>query len=195
MKCNELQEWIFPYAEGRLDEPSKALLEGHLAVCESCRDEVEATRLMLAALDEQMAPPDSVAIDVDASLQALRARLEPSAAPAMPEPSAWERLRWWLFGGLATAGAAAAVVAFVVTGIGPGPHSGSGKAPGTVAEKGTAEPEKGSSGATEAAGIVEMLEDLPLYENLDCFRDENALAAVLEEDEAVLEALLEEVQG
>jgi len=46
---------------------------------------------------------------------------------------------------------------------------------------------------TEEVDLVEFLEDMTLFENLDSFQEYDTLASMLDADDAEWEALLEEV--
>ncbi len=85
------------------------------------------------------------------------------------------------------AAAAAGLLAVALTGLGP-------DEPTSVPEVAT--PEKAlPPAAAEAAAMLDLVEALPLYEHLDCFENYEQIAALVEEDPAVLEQILAEVQG
>ena len=50
MKCEECRERLWAYLEGELDAAETAEIEGHLAACEACREELALRQEMLEAL-------------------------------------------------------------------------------------------------------------------------------------------------
>src|SRR5687767_41020 len=61
MECSEIDELSFDYVEGRLAEPARDQVGGHLEACASCRHELELYRRTALVLDHvhQPAMPDS----------------------------------------------------------------------------------------------------------------------------------------
>ena len=50
MNCKQACEQLSEYIDGELDEQSRRAIEGHLAGCEACRDELEDLRKTIAAV-------------------------------------------------------------------------------------------------------------------------------------------------
>jgi anti-sigma factor RsiW len=184
MSCKELELRMLEYLDGVLSPPEAARFEAHLAACPACAQEVARTRAVMAAVDGRLeAAP---ALDVESALARLRTRINDESAPIGATSDWWKNVRWWLAGGVAAA-AAAGLLAVALTGLGP-------DEPTSVPEVAT--PEKAlPPAAAEAAAMLDLVEALPLYEHLDCFENYEQIAALVEEDPAVLEQILAEVQG
>ena len=98
MRCDEFQAWFAEYLSQALPAPQRRELEGHLALCPSCRQDLETERRLdqlLAAQPLEEPPPDF-------TWQVL-ARLHRERAPA---PS----LTRWLLQSLPYAASAAALL-------------------------------------------------------------------------------------
>ncbi len=186
MSCRNFEDQIVEYLDGELRSESIAALEGHLRDCAACAAEFAATKEALAALDDSLADPPGM--DVEAGLAAVCKRLAEDEVET-PATSWYVTLRWWLGGGLAAAAAAALVA---VTYSGPDPSIINSGAP-----PGSQQPETAATlpPRADAARMMEMLEEMPLYENLDCFQEYDHLAAMLDENPEKLEEILIEVQG
>ncbi len=50
MRCKEIAEWMSEYIDGHLDDGRIALIERHLAQCESCRMDLAQLRLTVSLL-------------------------------------------------------------------------------------------------------------------------------------------------
>ncbi len=187
MSCKHYEEQIIEYLDGQLQATQVATLEAHLNKCAACSAEFAATREALAALDDHLAEPPKM--DVEASLAAVRSRLR-AEEPANRRDDGWSAsLRWWLGGGLvaATAAGLLAIALNVPDSANVKPVTPSGQNPPGLAS--------GLPPRAEAAAMMDFLEQMPLYENLDCFKEYDHLAAMLEEDPERLEEILREVQG
>jgi anti-sigma factor RsiW len=186
MSCKHFEDQIIEYLDGELQSDSIAALEGHLKDCSACSAEFAATRESLSALDGTLG--ESPEMDIEAGLAAVRQRLQEEEVES-PAVSWSVSLRWWLGGGLAAA-AAAGLLAVALTGIEPASVN-------TVAPVSSDHPgvKRGQPSGAEAAKMKEMLEDMPLYENLDCFQEYEHLAAMIDENPEKLEEILREVQG
>ncbi len=174
---------MLEYLDGVLSPGETEAFDAHLAACPSCAQEVVRTRAVMAAVDAQMeAAP---ALDVELALAQLRTKIH-APVPQTAGREWWAGLRWWLTGGVAAA-AAASLLAVALTGVGPdeGPSLSEVSVPGKPLLQPNA----------EAAVMLEMIETLPLYEHLDCFENYEKIAALVEEDPAILEQILAEVQG
>ena len=62
----EIQDWLAGYADGELDEHHTALVEAHLAGCETCQHDVERQRILSERL--QMIPTPGLSADFDGRL-------------------------------------------------------------------------------------------------------------------------------
>ncbi|MSR83089.1 MAG: hypothetical protein EXS58_09210 [Candidatus Latescibacteria bacterium] len=98
MRCDEFQTWFADYLSQALPTPERRELEDHLALCPSCRQDLEAER----HLDQLLATQPLVPPSPDFTLQVL-ARIHRERAPA---PS----LARWLLNGLPFAASAAALL-------------------------------------------------------------------------------------
>lgn len=98
MRCDEFQTWFTDYLSQALPAPQRRELEDHLALCPSCRQDLEAERRldqMLAA--QPLAPPPP-----DFTLQVLaRTHREGAAVPNLGK---------WLLNGLPYTASAAALL-------------------------------------------------------------------------------------
>jgi anti-sigma factor RsiW len=185
MSCKNFEDQIIEYLDGELRSDSIAALEEHLQACSACSAEFAATKEALATLDGALANPPEM--DVEAGLSAVRQRLREEEAKK-PAVSWSASLRWWLGGGLAAA--AAGLLAVTLTGVEP-TYVNTEVPPSSEQSAGTA----GLPPRAEAAKMMELLEEMPLYENLDCFQEYDHLTALLDENPEKLEEILREVQG
>ncbi len=78
MNCKQACEQLSEYIDGELDEQSKRTLEGHLAGCEACRDELEGLRRTVAAVKSlpTVPAPEELSSRILASIPA-RAKVRP----------------------------------------------------------------------------------------------------------------------
>ncbi len=186
MKCARCRDLLFEYVHGSLSEGVRREVEEHIGQCAACRREAEATHRSLAALD-RVDPPNP--FDAEAGLAALRKRIAASPEPQAPWWARLRPLRW-------PAVAAAAAAAIAVTVLYPkGPPIDSSR-PSEVAR--TEEPTAPSSEDSEARNLdvlVELFDEMPLFEEFDLFSEHETLASLAEADDATLDQLLEEVGG
>src|SRR5262245_7627973 len=136
--CEREREAIGALADGQLGADERAALETHLAGCAGCRAELAALERLdavFAALAPVTPPPD-----FEARFWARVARGE-----AAPEGVLARLRRWLLPGGLALAGAAAALVLYLNVGL---------PAERKAVESVRAEPRVLTAPASEAADTV-----------------------------------------
>jgi len=139
------------------------------------------------------------AFDVESGLSRLRGRL--TAVEEVQERTIFEKLRWALVPAAAATAAAVAIAVYL-----GGPFQEAGKPP---PQQGTHKVAVDNGDLQQPAGpgdveqppsgsmieLVDLLEEFPLYENLDCFQEYETLAALIEVDEQVWDELLKEVEG
>jgi len=61
MECSRFKELFSDHIDGTLDEQTRRMLEGHLAVCEHCAEELRELRACVSALgslEKVQAPAD-----------------------------------------------------------------------------------------------------------------------------------------
>ncbi len=98
-QCEEISALLVFFACGEVSAAEKEQVDGHLAVCADCSEQLAQERLLLESLTEIARPAD--AVDVTASLLAqcrseLAEKLDDLAAPVQKErwqPFGWAR-RW-----------------------------------------------------------------------------------------------------
>jgi hypothetical protein len=143
------------------------------------------TRQALQALDN-LTPPRP--FDPDAGLASLRSRIaaEPDRIPW------WDRLRPLLWPAVATAAAAAVAVTLLYEPVQtPSPRPDAGVARSSDAEAG-----KTAAPADDGLdNLVDLVEELPLFEEFELFSQHETLAELAAADDATLDQLLAEVGG
>jgi anti-sigma factor RsiW len=76
-ECERFADRIDEYVDGALAEQDRAAIEGHLATCASCRDELKAVRALVAEarhLPKARTPPPDVWAGIDRTLDSLEGR-------------------------------------------------------------------------------------------------------------------------
>ena len=91
-ECGSVREWLPDHAAGRLDQVRSARVDGHVASCEECREELDLIVLLRAGTP---GAPEGLS---DRVVQAVTSRRRPAHRP------------WW--------GLSAAAVAAIALGIG-----------------------------------------------------------------------------
>ena len=62
MKCQELDQFLYPYLDGEFDGPEREHLESHLADCAACAERVEVEAAFQSAIRERSRPPPGAMI-------------------------------------------------------------------------------------------------------------------------------------
>lgn len=191
MNCGKAEKNFVPYVQGRLLAEDREALDQHTSKCPSCREALAKSAALWAAMDDDPAAP---VFDVEGGLADLKRRVAAQAEPAVSSPAAGGWLRWLVPAG-AAAVAALVVVLFQMQVFHqpPVPTKSQGADPTKAAPPPQVALVEESGLETEEVDLVEFLEDMTLFENLDSFREYDTLASMLDADEAEWEALLEEV--
>ena len=190
MNCGKAEKSFVPYVQGRLSAKDREALDRHTSGCGKCRRALEKSAVLWEAMDDQAAP----AFDVESGLADLKRRVASEAPSAAPSSAGRGWLRWMLpAGAAATAALVIALFQLQVFHQTPLPTKGTGGPPVKTAHAPQIALVDESGLETEEVDLVEFLDDLTLFENLDCFREYDTLALMLEADEAEWEELLEEV--
>ncbi|SMB89875.1 Putative zinc-finger [Thermanaeromonas toyohensis ToBE] len=159
MRCWKARKLLSPYIDGELGEEERSSLEGHLANCPACQEELEALRKISEGLKDiyrQVKPPAGFAEGVMARIKAIE---EASASPwqLQEKPLKWRKVA---VAAALVAGIGLAVLQYGRAGIG-GPAgapllSGNIAAPGSLAveEKVRGEAPSNSLGEREKIPVV-----------------------------------------
>jgi len=192
MNCGKAEKSFIPYVQGRLSAEDRDALDLHTSECTSCREALAKSAALWAAMDDDLAAP---AFDVEGGLVDLKRRVAAEEQPAVSTASGFGNwLRW-----LVPAGAAAVAVLVVVLfqmqvfHQAPVPTKSKGAPPAKTVHPPQIALVDESALDTEEVDLVEFLEDMTLFENLDSFQEYDTLASMLDADDAEWEALLEEV--
>lgn len=87
-----MQEWLNAYLDDELNERQHASVEQHLAVCQACRAELEALRLLSQEVQRVPLPQELPTAERFAAQLMLRLPRH----PAQPARNAEHKLSWWL---------------------------------------------------------------------------------------------------
>lgn len=112
MKCEQVQEALMDYIDGRLDEAAGRAVKAHLETCQQCRQEEKELREVLLAIEETpLEQPGSVVrenfnrmLDTELQVVATENNKQPETSPGK-----WRSLLW----GSATRQVAAACILLV----------------------------------------------------------------------------------
>lgn len=117
MNCQDVQRDLDEFLDGTLADSEYSAMAAHIEDCDGCRQALEQTRQLRAALAELPAPPPRSGFARSALRQARRAHEQPGKGAA-----------GWFAAGFGSAAAAGLAAWLVVAPIGPVPDSSSGPA-------------------------------------------------------------------
>lgn len=166
MNCQQLNERLIEFLDGRLESSTKAQVETHLAACAGCRQRAAEFRALSRVLEEWQPTEPSPAFDV-----ALAERIESAAA------SSW---RWWP-AWMRPAYVAVLALLFVAAGIVIWMQQGSAPAPSPVAVQAPAPVAPSPAPRTATVSKDEevlLLENLAVLENADMLDDFDVLSEI-----------------
>jgi len=180
MRCRTCLKQIDPYLDAALPDPQRTVFEAHVSGCPACAAELARCRELFSLVEESRVDDWT---DTEKSWSEFRVRAAREDSEAQPKRRLLEVLI-----PVAVTGAAAAVALTLAT-----------------MDRNPASPERGETPAVaEAPGdaelpakdLVEVLAELDLYENLDCFEGVQLVAQVDPGHDAdLIEELLKEVEG
>jgi anti-sigma factor RsiW len=180
MRCKACQRLIDPYLDGALPEGERGVFESHVAGCADCAAELERSRALVGLMADGRADDW---VDTDKAWTAFRSRV--AREDQMEQPG--RRSHRVLIPAAVTGAVAAAAVAVAIWGGDPRLEE-STEIP--VTAEATVDIE------APAKELVEVLVDLDLYQYLDFFEGVHLRGSDdLDQDLALLEELLEEVEG
>ncbi len=180
MRCKTCLRRLDSYLDEELSDSGRTELEAHVAGCPACAAELSHARELFSLVEESRV--DDWA-DPDQAWSEFRSRA--ARGDVAPEPR--RRLLEILIP-VAVTGAFAAVALTLAVGERNPEVPDRAEPPAVAAATDGEEP--------PAQELVEVLTELDLYENLDCFEEVKLVAhADPEQDAALLEALLKEVEG
>lgn len=166
MNCQQLNERLIEFLDGRLETRQRAEVEAHLAACAACRQRAAEFRSLSLVLEEWQPTEPSAAFDAR-----LAERIESAAA------SSW---RWWLawmrpayVAVLALLLVAAGIVIWMQQGSAPAPSPVAVHAPAPVAPN-----PMPTTAATNKDEEVLLLENLAVLENADMLDDFDVLSEI-----------------
>jgi len=168
------------YLDEALSEQERDVFEAHIAQCPACAAELARARELFSLIEESRVDDWT-----DQDRASSEFRVQAAKEDIAPKPR--RRLLEVLIP-VAITGTAAAVALTLAVGE-YDPEVPERAEPTALAEATTAE-------EPIAEELLEVLTELDLYENLDCFEEVSIVTQVdPEHDAALLEALLEEVEG
>lgn len=191
MKCKDIEQLLIPFLQQALDPGEMDEVHRHTAGCPACTEQLGQTSAMLESLAQSPPPP----FDADRGLTDLRARISALDAPRIAQPGWRQRLRWYLAPVAVGAAAAAALAIWVAEPSQDAVQEGTPHTTHAVKQVPGVSPTDGPSSQDQLAQVLDLLEDFTLYENLECFQEYDALAALLDEDEQQWDELMREVEG
>ena len=151
MNCQQLNERLIEYLDGRLDGPKRAEADAHLAVCAGCRQRAAEFRALSAVLGEWQSTEPSPAFDAR-----LAEKIESAQAGFWP---------WWP-GWLRPAYVAVLALLLAAAGIMIWTHRASAPAPSLVAVTKPASAAPTIAAANKDEEVL-LLENLAVLENAD----------------------------